>query len=298
MHSLTGRVERRRAVPAADSERLAFWDSRPWISVWSSLRHVIRLGASIAHEKGPMAQRKDSRRIGMLLPSSSSVQERDIGRALPDDITLHVARMRLNNVDAESTLRVVQEIESESQKLADVDVDVIIFPATAPSSRNGPGYDQELIKRITAASGKPATTASTALLEAVRALSVKRIALGAPWSAAVNESVAAFLEANGIEVVAQEALGLVRNLEIGLLDPETALEIGRRVNRPDADAVMLACGNWSTFRIIDRLERDLGKPVLTTNQVSLWHALKIMGTRPLDGLGVLLRQHLGDEAAR
>jgi maleate isomerase len=239
-----------------------------------------------------MAQRKDFRRIGVLLPSSSSVQEMDIGRALPKDITLHVARMRLNNVDAESTLRVVQEIEHESQKLADVDVDVIIFPATAPSSRNGPGYDRELIKRITAASGKPATTASTALLEALQALSVKQIVIGAPWSPSVNQTVAAFLEANGVKVLAQEALGLVRNLEIGLLDPQTALDIGRRVDRPDADAVMLACGNWSTFPIIDQLERDLGKPVLTTNQVSLWHALKIMGSKPLDGLGVLLRQHL------
>ncbi len=240
-----------------------------------------------------MAQRKDLRRIGVLLPSSSSVQERDIGRALPEDITLHVARMRLNNVDADSTLRVVQEIEIESQKLADVDVDVIIFPATAPSSRNGPGYDQELIKQISAASGKPATTASTALLEALRTLSIKQIVLGAPWSASINQTVTAFLEANGVKVLAQEGLGFVRNLEIGLLDPETALDIGRRVNRPEADAVMLACGNWSTFAIIDQLERDLGKPVLTTNQVSLWHALKIMGTRPLeDGPGVLLRQHL------
>ena len=240
-----------------------------------------------------MAQRKDFRRIGLLLPSSSSAQEWDIGRALPDDITLHVARMRLNNVDADSTLRVVQEIESESQKLADVDVDVIIFPATAPSSRNGPGYDQELIKRISAASGKPATTASTALLEALRALSVKQIVLGAPWSASVNQSVAAFLEANGVKVLAQEALGLVRNLEIGLLDPQTAFEVGRRVDRPDADAVMLACGNWSTFGIVDQLEKDLRKPVLTTNLVSLWHALKMMGMRALDGPGILLRQHLG-----
>ncbi len=239
-----------------------------------------------------MAQRKDFRRIGLLLPSSSSVQERDIGRALPDDITLHVARMRLNNVDAESTLRIVQEIETESQKLADVDVDVIIFPATAPSSRNGLGYDQELIERIKAASGKPATTASTALLEATRVLSLKQIVLGAPWSASVNQTVAAFLEANGIKVLAQEALGLVRNLEIGLLDPQTAFDVGRRVDRTAADAVMLACGNWSTFAIVDRLEQALRKPVLTTNQVSLWHALKMMGTRPLDGPGVLLRRHL------
>jgi maleate cis-trans isomerase len=245
-----------------------------------------------------MAQRKDFRRIGLLLPSSSSVQEADIGGALPKDITLHVARMRLNNVDADSTLRIVQEIEAESQKLADVDVDVIIFPATAPSSRMGPGYDQELIKRISAASGKPATTASTALLEALRVLSVKRIALGAPWSASVNQTVAAFLQANGVKVLAQEALGLVRNLEIGLLDAQTAFDVGRQVNTPDADAVMLACGNWSTFGIIDRLERDLGKPVLTTNQVSLWHALRLIGTKPLGGLGVLLRQHLGGEAVR
>ncbi len=246
-----------------------------------------------------MAQRKDFRRIGLLLPSSSSVQERDIGRALPDDITLHVARMRLSNVDGESTLRIVEEIETESQKLADVDVDVIIFPATAPSSRNGIGYDQELIKRISAASGKPATTASTALLEALHVLSAKQIVLGAPWSVPVNQSVAAFIEANGVEVLAQEALGLVRNLEIGLLDAQTAFDVGRSVDRPEADAVLLACGNWSTFSIIDRLEQDLGKPVLTTNQVSLWHALKIMGMRPLSGLGILLREHLGgDTAAR
>jgi maleate cis-trans isomerase len=130
-----------------------------------------------------MARRRDFRRIGLLLPSSSSVQERDFCRVLPEDITLHVARMRLSNVEAESTLRIVQEIEIESQKLADVDVDVIVFPATAPSSRNGIGYDQELIKRISAASGKPATTASTALLKALRVLSAKQIALGAPWSA-------------------------------------------------------------------------------------------------------------------
>jgi maleate isomerase len=244
-----------------------------------------------------MAQRNDFRRIGLLLPSSSSVQEWDIGRALPEDITLHVARMRLSNVDADSTLRIVQEIESESQKLADVDVDVIIFPATAPSSRNGPGYDRELIKRISAASGKPATTASTALLEALHVLSVKQIVLGAPWSASINQTVAAFLEASGVKVLAQEALGFVRNLEIGLLDPQTAFDVGQRVNRPEADAVMLACGNWSTFRIVDRLEQNLKKPVLTTNQVSLWHALKMIGAKPLDGPGVLLRRHLGDKAS-
>ena len=237
-----------------------------------------------------MPRRADFRRIGVLLPSSNSVQEPDFCSVLPKHITLHVARMQLTQVEADSTLRIVQEIETESRKL--VDVDVIVFAATAPSSRNGIGYDRELVARIEATSGRPATTASTALLEALRALSAKTIVFGAPWSDSVNRTAAAFIEANGFNVLAQETLGLVRNLDIGLLDPQTAYDVGRRVDRPEADAVMLACGNWSTFAIIDRLERDLGKPVLTTNQVSLWHALKLIDAEPLNGLGVLLREHL------
>jgi maleate isomerase len=243
-----------------------------------------------------MGRRENVRRIGLLVPSSNSVQEPDFWRVLPKAMTLHVARMRLSNVEAESTLRIVEEIETESRKLADADVDVIALAATAPSSRHGLGYDQELIKRISAASGKPATTASTALIEALRALSTKQIVLGAPWTAEVNRTAASFIEANGFKVLAQETLGIVRNLEIGLLDPQTAYDIGCRVDRPDADVVMLACGNWSTFDMIDRLERDLGKPVLTTNQVSLWHALKILGSEPLNNLGVLLREHLGADS--
>jgi len=239
-----------------------------------------------------MARREDYRRIGLLLPSSNSVQEPDFLSVLPKHITLHVARMGLSNVEADSTGRIVEEIETESRKLADVDADVILFAATAPSSRNGIGYDRQLIQRISAASGKPATTASTALLEALRVLGARRIVLGAPWSEAINRTAAAFIEANGYAVTAQEALGHVRNLDIGLLEPQSAYDVGRRVDRPDADAVMLACGNWSTFAIIDRLERDLGKPVLTTNQVSLWHALKMMDEGPLTGLGALMREHL------
>jgi len=244
-----------------------------------------------------MARREEFRRIGVLVPSSNSVQEADFWRALPPGFTLHVARMGLSNVEADSTLRIVQEIEAESKKLADADVDIIVLAATAPSSRNGIGYDRELIKRISGASGKPATTASTALIEALRALGAKSIVLAAPWSEAVNQTTAAFIEANGFKVLAQGALGLVRNLEIGLLDPQTAYDLARRIDRADADAVMLACGNWSTMPVIERIERELRKPVLTTNQVTLWHALKLLGAPPLSGLGVLLREHLGDAPA-
>jgi len=241
-----------------------------------------------------MPDRKSRIRIGLLLPSSNTTQEVEFNRIMPDGVTLHVTRLPLRNVDAASTARIVEDIETESQKLADADVDAIVLAATAPSSRNGIGYDKELIRRIEDASGRPATTASTALIQALQVLDVNRIVIAGPWSEATNVSAAAFIEASGVHVLAHKALGHVSNLEIGLLDAETAYDLGRQVDRPDAQAIMLACGNWLTLGIVDKLESAARKPVVTTNQVSLWAVLRIAGYHaPVFGWGGLLREHMG-----
>jgi maleate cis-trans isomerase len=126
-----------------------------------------------------MPSRHKRRRIGLLLPSSNTTQGAEFARILPDGVTLHVGRLPLRTVEASSTARVVEDLESESRKLSDADVDAIVLAATAPSSRNGIGYDQELIGRIELASGRKATTASTALIQALTALEVERLVLTA-----------------------------------------------------------------------------------------------------------------------
>ncbi len=88
-------------------------------------------------------------------------------------------------------------------------------------------------------------------------------------------------------------LGERGSAPVGALAPQTAYDLGRAVNSDKADAVMLACGNWHSMEVVDRLEQDIGKPVITTNQVSMWGALKILGHVPsLPGYGTLLRDHL------
>jgi len=170
---------------------------------------------------------------------------------------------------------------------------VIALPATAPSSRKGQGGDQELIKRIKDATGVPATTASTAMLEVLQVLGKRKVAIGAPWSHAVNQKVAAFLTQNGYEVVDAQELGHEDNLTVGRLDEQSGLEMGRKVKSQDADIVLLACGNWRTMGVIERLEQELGKTVVTTNQVTLWAALRIAGgVERIEGYGSLLRDHL------
>ncbi|MGZ9005588.1 MAG: maleate cis-trans isomerase family protein [Burkholderiales bacterium] len=245
-----------------------------------------------------MTYARITHRFGLLTPSSNTTQEPEFREVLPSSVSLHAGRLTLNNIDGSSTLRIVEELETESRKLADAEVDVVVLAATAPSSRGGKGYDRELIGRMEAASGKPAVTASTALLDALSVLGVNRLALIAPWTESVNDAVASFMEAHGVEIPHRAAMGLVRNNDVGRLDPDRVYEFARGVDSSRAEALLLACGNWWTMSVVERLERDLGKPVLTTNGVSIWAALKVMGAcDTLSGYGQLLRGHLRSGAS-
>ena len=232
-----------------------------------------------------------SKRIGLLVPSSNSTVEVEFYRALPHDVSLHVARLPIAQVDPESIAGMVDPLETESKKLASADVDVIVLGAAAPSFLKGMGYDREMSQRIAQATGKPATTASTALLQSLAGLGAKRIALGTAYSTKVNEIAIAFLRANGIEVVKTECLGYVDNLQIGRLDVQTAYDLGRRIACPDAQAIAFLCTNWQSMAIIDRLEHDSGLPVVSSTQFSVWAALKIAGyAGRIEGYGRLLRE--------
>ncbi len=241
-----------------------------------------------------MSYTSRTHRFGLLTPSPNTVQEPEFSEVLPRTVSLHTGRLSFRNIVPETLIRCVEELEAESRKLADADVGVIVFAATAPSMAKGKGYDRELIKRMEDASGKPATTASTAFVEALTHLGIRRIAIGTPWNEAINKPMVSFMEANGFEVVNCEGAGFVRGDELGRTGPEAAYELGRRVDRPNADAVIMPGGNWPTMSFVEQLERELGKPVLTNNATSIWAGLRLLQIHDsIAGYGRLLRDHLG-----
>ena len=207
--------------------------------------------------------------------------------------SLHTGRLSWSRIDADTVMRSVEEIEFESRKLADADVDVIVLGIAAASVALGKGYDETLIERMEKASGKPATTAATVYRHALTALGIKRVAIAAPWSEAINVTMVNFLTQHGFEVVHSEVMGFVQNTELGRVDPESAYDFGRRADRPQAEAVIIPGGNWPTMSIAGRLEQDIGKPVLTNNCVCIWDALQKIGCRAsIPGYGRLLERYL------
>jgi maleate isomerase len=230
-------------------------------------------------------------RIGLFVPSSNTTIEPEFYRALPQHVTLHVARLYLTQIATDSIENVVRDIEVQARNLASADVDVLVLGATAPSFLKGLGYDVEVTSRIEQASGKPATTTSTALINALKESGVSRVAFGAAYDGKVNGIAVNFLEANGVKVVGAQGLGLVDNLVVGRLGSDTALKLAREIDSPDAEAIVLACTNWKSMDVLEQLEQELGKPVFSTTQVSLWAALRMIGEKnPIPGYGRLLRQ--------
>ena len=246
-----------------------------------------------------MTQRHGSKsggyRIGLLVPSSNTTVEPEFYRALPQCATVHTARLPLTQITPDAILKLVEELEAQSKLLASADVDVIVLGATAPSFLKGRGYDREVMSRIEKATGIRATTTSTALLRALQFLGVTRIALGSAYDDKVNGIARSFLESNGLEVTEARGLGLVDNLEVGRLGVETAYELARDLARTDAQAIVLACTNWRTMDVIEQLERELDRPVLSTTQVSIWDALRLAGYRgEIAECGRLLRMLSAD----
>jgi maleate isomerase len=189
-------------------------------------------------------------RIGLLVPSSNTTVEPEFYRALPREVTLHVARLYLDKIATGTIASMVSDIEMQSRSLASADVDIIVLGAAAPSFLKGLGYDREMAKKIEAASGKRATTTSTALIEALQYLGVSRVVLGAAYDDKVNAIAKSFLEVNGFNVLDAQGLGLVDDLVVGRLDATSAYELARKIDRPDAEAIVLACTNWKTMDVI------------------------------------------------
>jgi maleate isomerase len=236
---------------------------------------------------------RKTHRFGLLTPSSNTTQEPELSAALPASVSLHTGRVAYRDITPEEQMRCVLELEAESRKLADAEVGCIVFAATAPTLAKGKGYDRELIRRMEDAAGRPATTAATAFVDALTLLGANRIAIGAPWSSTMDKPMVAFMQASGFEVVHSEVVGFVASVELGRVGPETAYDLGRKADRADADAIIMPGGNWSSMPVVERLESELGKPVLVNNAVSLWAGLRLLRRGDsIHGYGRLLRDHV------
>jgi maleate isomerase len=235
-------------------------------------------------------------RIGAIYPDDAWVDVEveavvsEFRRFMPPEVELISAATYVppadNTLDLAVTLAENGEIEEAARRLLRHSPSCFAYYCTTISFARGPGGDRDIAQRITSATGKPATTSSTAMIEAFRALNISRVALASPYLLDVEQRFIEFIEGHGVKVIRSLSLCLKQNHSI--VPPEDISALAEAADVPEAEAIFVGCTGQKLAVFIDCLEAKHGKPVLTANQVTGWHALRLAGIQPrLSGRGRL-----------
>jgi maleate isomerase len=227
-------------------------------------------------------------RLGLVALATDLTLEVDAAAVLGEDEALHVTRVAFENpVTAASLTAMAPALTAAAGRILPGErLDAIAFGCTAASAAIG---DDAVRAAVTADRPRtPCVTPTSGLLAATRALGVRKLAVLAPYSEAVARDLAGYLERLGLEITRLTWLDVDDDRTIARISPASIEAAAARAFDPAADALFCSCTALRARALVPMLEDRLGKPVLTSNQVLLWHALRSAGvTRPL-GLSTAL----------
>jgi maleate isomerase len=240
-------------------------------------------------------------RLGFLVPPGNPTVEAEMialaSAPALSGVSLHFHRMAVARGSApgalsgqhERTRTMIDTLAGSVELLALVKPDIIVVAHTATSYHLGREREGALLAGLMQSSsgGIRVVTAFASVVAALRRLGIRRLALGAPYSAEVTAQGRAHLEAHGFTVVRSDNLKGVTNIYDETA--ERAYRLARSVDMPEAEAVFISGTGMPTLPVLEMLEQDLGKPVLSSNAAMMWHALRSCGVRqPIPGYGRLL----------
>jgi maleate isomerase len=228
-------------------------------------------------------------KLGILVPSSNTTMEPELHDMIPKGygISIHSSRIKITEDSEEQIANMVNYVESAADLLKDANVDIIAFGCTSGSFIKGVNYDKTIIKLIEDVAKVPATTTSTSVIKALKELKLSRISVASPYESWLNQKLKEFLEAQGFTVLKIKGLGVVR--DIGHVPPERVYRLAKEVNDPGSNGLFISCTDFRTIEVLNSLEHDLRKPVISSNQATLWDMLKMLDIKiDIQGYGKLL----------
>jgi maleate cis-trans isomerase len=232
-------------------------------------------------------------RLGFLIPPGNPTIESEMPEMAPPGVSVHFSRMVAPGTGGthagqeERNRSQIEHIDESADLLVKVKPGVMMLAHTASSYTLGRRAEAELVKRLQAKYQTHFATAFGSVVAALNALGVKRIALGAPYTKEIMLQGKALLEEHGFAVVSHGVLENVTNIFDET--PERAYGLGRAVNTPEVEAVFLSGLGMPTIPILETLEQDLGKPVISAASAMMWNALQLAGVRShVSGYGKLL----------
>ncbi|CAL9464483.1 maleate cis-trans isomerase family protein [Streptomyces sp. enrichment culture] len=222
--------------------------------------------------------------LGFLYPGHSAEDDYPrIEQLLGSDIRVDLVHTDIgedaHRVDALLEMGSAGRLATGVQELRHAGAEAVVWACTSGSFVYGWDGAQEQVRTLARTAGMPASSTSFAFVHAVRELGVRRVAIGATYPEDVAQLFAQFLRSDGVDVVSVSSSGVITAAEVGTWGESELLALARNSDHPDAEALLLPDTALHTAAHIPALEKELGKPVLTANQVTVWEALRLADRR-------------------
>ena len=230
-------------------------------------------------------------RVGLITLATDFRIEKDFNDVIKNmDIDLFVNRIHCyfpltseNLIKMSNTVTEVSEDILPNEKL-----DCVVYGCT--SGTVAAGYENIKSKINKAKPEAKVTTPSTAALNALKKMNIKKIAIFTPYSKILNDDVLSYFKKENFTVTSNSYFDITNDLDIGKVDPDYLYETLCNMDLGDADALFVSCTALPALSIIDKLEKKIDKLVLSSNQTLIWDTLRSVGYKsPIEGYGKLLR---------
>jgi len=237
-------------------------------------------------------------RLGFIIPSSNRMVEPQIQRFAPDGVAAHFTRIGMTNRHRAPLDRLMPRIVEACELLGDSKCDVTVLQCTGTSMSGGVDGERKVIEAMVAATGRPALSAASSLTAAFRTLGARRLVFVSETAQEGHDRKLAFLRQAGYDIVADKAMSLANSDAYCTTPPQFWFDAVRAMKNDACEAYFISCANIHSIDVITALEKELDRPVVTSNQAALWCALRTAGIADdVAGLGRLGTMDLALSAA-
>jgi maleate cis-trans isomerase len=212
----------------------------------------------------------------------------------PDGVTFVTTNLLIRDARESSEVEASwEQFSTVIENLIKTRVDYITLSGAPLVLAKGVERHRELLNDLRRQSPVPADTSPQAFADGLKYLGATKLAVATSFIPAYNELVKQFLVSEGFEVLGIETLDTgLTSLEKATLSPLQVYQHVRAVGRryPNCDAILITSAAWPTLTMIQPLEDDLGKPVVSSSVGQIWNPLHELGIRTrITGYGTLLR---------
>ncbi len=229
--------------------------------------------------------------LGMIFPPANYPVPAEATLMYPKGVRFLAEGVGLERMTPEGYDRAVPKILPAAEKLKSQGAQAISIMGTSLTFYKGAKFNDDLIAAVAKQTGLPATSMSRGIVEGLRAVGAKRVAVATAYNETVNTRLRVFLEESGFEVLGVKGMGIERFEDRPPVTQDELFQFSAKSYEaiPKADTLLISCGALNTLRLLDPLEKRCKVPVVSSAPHALWASVRLLGlSGQVKGYGRLL----------